>query len=55
MMINIMHVFLLFPTKVLMLKVMSISIMLVLLIWIPNMYNVDGNDDEYYAWICYFD
>ena len=55
MMINIMHVFLLFPTKVLMLKVMSISIMLVLLIWIFHMYNVDGNDDECYACICYFD
>ena len=45
MMINIMQVFLLFPTKVLMLMLMIISIMLVLLIWIPNMYNVDGNDE----------
>lgn len=45
MMINIMHVFLLFPTKVLMFVVMIISIMLVFLIWIPNMFNLHGNDE----------
>jgi hypothetical protein len=55
MMINIMHVFLLFPSKVLISMVMIISIMLVFLIWIRNMYDVDGNDDCRYDCICYFD
>ena len=40
--------------EIFMLMEMMIAIMLGFVILIEIL-DIDGNDDEYYAWICYFD
>ena len=40
--------------EILMLMEMMIVVMLGFVILIEIL-DIDGNDDEYYAWICYFD